>query len=29
MIPEHRKELLSVNEQALRIGGEVAASQIK
>ena len=28
MIPEHRKELLSVNEQALRKGGEVAASQI-
>jgi 2-oxoglutarate ferredoxin oxidoreductase subunit gamma len=29
MIPEHRKELLSVNEQALRKGAEVAAAQIK
>ncbi len=29
MIPEHRKELLSVNEQALRKGAEVAAAQMK
>ena len=29
MIPEHRKELLSVNEQALRQGAEVAAAQLK
>jgi 2-oxoglutarate ferredoxin oxidoreductase subunit gamma len=28
MIPEHRKELLSVNEEALRQGAEVARTQI-
>ncbi len=29
MIPEHRKELLSANEQALRKGAEAAAVQLK
>lgn len=29
MIPEHRKELLAVNEKALRRGAAVAAAQIK
>jgi len=29
MIPEHRKELLAINEQALRKGAEVAAAQMK
>ncbi len=27
MIPEHRKELLAVNEEALRRGAETAAKQ--
>jgi len=27
MIPEHRQELLAVNENALRKGAEVAAAQ--
>ena len=29
MIPAHRKELLAVNEEALRRGAEVAAAQKK
>jgi 2-oxoglutarate ferredoxin oxidoreductase subunit gamma len=29
MIPEHRKELLAVNEEALRRGAEAAAGQLK
>jgi hypothetical protein len=28
MIPEHRKELLAVNEEALRRGSAVAAAQM-
>jgi len=29
MIPEHRKELLAVNEEALRRGAAAAAGQMK